>query len=278
MFRCSWVSRLSIARLPQSCSRIDAPASNRSASMARIMTQNIYDQDDFFDRYARLPRSVAGLDAVPEWPALHALLPHPPGRVVDLGCGYGWFARWAAVHQATSVLALDVSEKMLARARAATTHSTIRYLRADLETLELDANSFDLAYSSLALHYITDLDRLLATVRRALAPGGAFVFSVEHPLFTAPTHPNWLSHPAGHTIWPLDAYLDEGPRTRDWLVPGVIKQHRTPGTYLNTLLRHGFALNHIEEWGPPAEAIATHPEWAVDHQRPPLLISARRPT
>ena len=36
------------------------------------MTQNIYDDEDFFREYSRLPRSVAGLDAAPKWPALLA--------------------------------------------------------------------------------------------------------------------------------------------------------------------------------------------------------------
>lgn len=241
------------------------------------MTQNIYDREDFFQGYARLPRSVAGLEAAPEWPSLRAQLPAELGRVVDLGCGYGWFARWARSHGATSVRALDVSEKMLAHARATTTDPAISYERQDLETLELPAESFDLAYSSLALHYIAGFDRLIATISRALVPGAAFVFSVEHPLFTAPTAPDWLTHPAGHSVWPLDGYLDEGPRTRDWLAPGVIKQHRTLASYLNTLLSHGFALAHLEEWGPSAADVSAHPEWALDHQRPPfLLVSARR--
>jgi hypothetical protein len=48
------------------------------------MTQNICDDEDFFWEYSRLPRSVAGLDAAPEWPALQALLPDLDGlRVVD---------------------------------------------------------------------------------------------------------------------------------------------------------------------------------------------------
>ncbi len=86
------------------------------------MAQNIYDNDEFFAGYARLPRSVAGLDGAPEWPALRALLPDLRGcRVLDLGCGYGWFCRWAREAGAAAVLGIDVSEKMLARARADTT-------------------------------------------------------------------------------------------------------------------------------------------------------------
>jgi hypothetical protein len=52
------------------------------------MTQNIYDNVDFFERYSQLPRSVEGLEGAPEWPTLRALLPNVGGlRVLDLGCG-----------------------------------------------------------------------------------------------------------------------------------------------------------------------------------------------
>ena len=53
-----------------------------------------------------------------------------------------------------------------------------------MEHLELPAASFDLAYSSLAFHYIEDLRRLMSQVHRSLVAGGRLVFSVEHPIFT----------------------------------------------------------------------------------------------
>ena len=72
------------------------------------MTQNIYDDPTFFDGYSRLGRSVEGLDGAAEWHALRALLPDLRGmKVVDLGCGYGWFCRWAAEHGAQKILGLD---------------------------------------------------------------------------------------------------------------------------------------------------------------------------
>ena len=237
-------------------------------------TQNIYDDDAFFAGYSRLPRSVQGLDGAPEWPALRALLPDLRDlRVVDLGCGYGWFCRFAREQGAAEVLGLDVSEKMLARAREMTSDPAIQYQRADLESVALPDEIFDLAYSSLALHYLVHLDRLVANVSRALRPGGRFVFSAEHPLFTAPSEPGWIET-AGRKIWPLDRYLDEGPRVTDWLAPGVVKQHRTIGTYLNLLIRCGFRIDHVEEWGPTAAQIAAHPEWAVERDRPPFLLVA----
>ena len=94
-------------------------------------------------------------------------------RVVDLGCGFGWFCRWARAAGAAQVLGFDVSERMLARARATTEDSAITYTRADLEHLQLPEASFDLVYSSLAFHYIERLEALLAGVHRALVAGRA---------------------------------------------------------------------------------------------------------
>src|SRR5882757_3746638 len=182
------------------------------------MTQNIYDDPTFFEGYARLPRSVAGLDGAPEWPALRALLPDVKDRrVLDLGCGFGWFCRWARQAGASRVQGIDVSEKMLARARAETADAAITYTRGDLERLDLPAESLDLVYSSLAFHYIERLDGLLLQIHRALVPGGSLVFSVEHPIYTAPAVPQWTVDQAGRKTWPVDGYLGEGPRTTDWL-------------------------------------------------------------
>ncbi len=209
---------------------------------------------------------------------MQALLPDLRGcRVLDLGCGFGWFCRWAREQGAAHVEGIDISEKMLARARAATADPAIVYSRADLERLALPAAAFDLVYSALALHYVADLEWLLSEARQSLVPDGSLVFSVEHPIFTAPSRPGWSVNDGGRKTWPLDGYLDEGPRSTDWLAKGVIKQHRTLATYINLLLRLGFTLTRVQEWGPTPEQIAALPNLADEHQRPPfLLVAARR--
>ena len=167
------------------------------------MTQNIYDDGEFFAGYSRLRRSVEGLDGAPEWPALCAMLPNLRGSgVLDLGCGFGWFCRWARQQGAARVLGIDVSERMLAQARVTTQDAAVSYARADMEDLELPARSFDLAYSSLALHYVENLDRLAGVVHRSLLPGASLVFSVEHPIFTAPSKPGWSHNADGCNTWP----------------------------------------------------------------------------
>lgn len=240
------------------------------------MAQNIYDNQEFFDGYSRLFRSVHGLDGAPEWPVLRAMLPDLRGRrVLDLGCGFGWFCRWARLSGAASVIGIDLSDNMLARARSAPRDAAITYTKGDMENLKLPAASFELVYSSLALHYVESLERLMSQVHQALVPGGSLVFCVEHPLYTAPADPAWTTDASGRKIWPVNCYLDEGPRSTNWLVHGVIKQHRTIATYINTLASLGFRVSRIEEWGPSEEQVADRPILADDHQRPPfLMISA----
>lgn len=242
------------------------------------MTQNIYDDPGFFEGYSRLNRSIHGLDGAPEWPDLRAQLPDLRGRkVVDLGCGYGWFCRWAAENGAADVLGIDVSRRMLDRAEAMTSHAAITYRNADLETIELPEATFDLAYSSLAFHYVENLPRLLRVIHSALVPGGKLVFSIEHPIFTAPRRPGFLTDGEGQKTWPIDSYQIEGKRVTDWLAPGVMKQHRTIGRWVKLLIACGFTLRDLNEWGPSEAQLAAMPELAEERERPMmLLVSALR--
>ncbi len=242
------------------------------------MTQNIYDQPGFFAAYSQLARSRQGLDGAAEWPAIRAMLPAlADRRIVDLGCGFGWFCRWALGHGAAQVLGLDVSENMLNQARAGTPDPRLTYRLADLEHLDLPPAAFDLAYSSLVLHYIQDAGRLFGQIHRALVPGGNFVFSTEHPIYTAPSNPGWAVDPSGRQTWPLDCYQQQGPRTTDWLANGVLKYHRTIGTTLNLLIGAGFTIRHLEEFCPAADQIAANPALEQERHRPMfLLVAARR--
>jgi SAM-dependent methyltransferase len=241
------------------------------------MAQNVYDRDDFFRRYSRLSRSVDGLAGAPEWPVLRAMLPDVLGlRIVDLGCGFGWFCRWAQAAGAASVLGLDVSENMLARARSDTTGAGVRYERADLEQMTLEPVAFDLAYSSLAFHYVADAARLYAMIARALVPGGRLVFSTEHPILMAPEPQGWSGDPDGRRIWPLNRYFAEGPRETDWLSKGVVKHHRTMATTLNTLIASGFRIDRVEEFCPTDEQVRENPALAEERERPTFLLVAAR--
>ncbi|WP_040496706.1 class I SAM-dependent methyltransferase [Ilumatobacter nonamiensis] len=240
------------------------------------MAQNIYDDPAFLAGYVTLDRQVRGLDGAPEWPVLRSMLPDDLAglRVADLGCGFGWFSRWADEHGADSVLGVDVSTEMLKRARADTASAAIEYQLVDLDQLSLPRGSVDLTFSSLTFHYVEDISRLFSTVAHATVPGGRIVFSVEHPILSAPSSQHLETSADGRRIWPLENYLVEGERVTTWFVDGVIKQHRSVATYLNTLVAAGFTIDRIDEWGPSAGQIRERPELADELHRPWFLLVA----
>jgi SAM-dependent methyltransferase len=242
--------------------------------------QNIYDDPEFFAGYTQIPRSRHGLGVVFEWPAFQRLLPPlRDKRVLDLGCGLGYFAREARARGARHVTGVDLSERMLDAARGQTDDPGITYLRASLEEFEPAAASCDLVVSSLALHYIAGYPRLVRRVAACLVPGGRFAFSVEHPIFTAHGSADWHAGPDGSRVhWPVDRYRDEGERRTRWFVDGVVKYHRTVETYVNGLLDAGLVLVRIEEPEAEPTALTDHPEWHDERRRPPfLLLAADRP-
>ncbi|RFU49267.1 bifunctional 2-polyprenyl-6-hydroxyphenol methylase/3-demethylubiquinol 3-O-methyltransferase UbiG [Paraburkholderia sp. DHOC27] len=237
------------------------------------MAQNIYDDPDFFSGYSQLPRQVQGLEGAPEWPAIRAMLPELSGkRVVDLGCGFGWAARWVRGQGAASVLGLDLSQKMIERARADTVDSAIEYRIADLDTLALPEAAFDLAYSALTFHYVQDFARLVRVIRKALVPTGHFVFTIEHPIFMAAAHPHWISDEDGRKTWPVNGYAIEGERRTNWFAEGVLKYHRRLGTTLNALIDAGFQIGRVEEFAPTPEQITQTPQLSEELERPMMLL------
>ncbi|KAH7630182.1 S-adenosyl-L-methionine-dependent methyltransferase [Sordaria sp. MPI-SDFR-AT-0083] len=258
------------------------------------MSQNIYDSIPFFESYSKYPRMEKGLAGASEWPLLETMLPPSlvSKTVLDLGCGDGWFSRWALDQGAKAVCAMDVSKNMLSRARALSPPDqysgiTFRQVDMDIEVLseKLDPEeeaAYDVAFSGLALHYLVNLEAALRQVFRSLSPGGLFVFSVEHPIFTAPQRPGFnkkteAGAAQGQQDWPLSSYFAEGEREVNWLGAPVRKQHRTISSYLKALRTVGFEVVVVDEWGVSEDDSRKHPDWPNDGGIPRfLLISAMK--
>ena len=241
----------------------------------RVAPQNIYDDPVFFAGYQALRQADSGLNGAVEVPALREILPPLDGRhVLDLGCGFGDFARYARQSGATAVTAVDLSQNMLAAAARLTEDKAITYRHSAIEDFVPDPDKYDLVVSSLALHYVADYPAIVRAVFAALKPGGRFVFSVEHPVTSAHAE-GWVRDAAGNIRhWPLDHYQDEGPRESFWFVDGVRRYHRTVATYVNTLLDAGFHLERYVEPVATQAALVARPELANESRRPVFLLLA----
>jgi SAM-dependent methyltransferase len=244
------------------------------------MKENKYDDPGFFAAYGDMERSKDGLPAAGEWHAFQALLPSlQHKKLLDLGCGYGWHCRYAREQGATAVTGTDISEKMLARAKGLTRDAGVTYLHQAIEDMHFAQAAFDVVISSLAFHYIANFKQACERIYACLQPGGAFVFSVEHPLFTANAAQDWYHDAQGRRLhWPVDDYQEEGIRTTHFLGHEVIKYHRTFATYINSLIDAGFNITRIIEPLPSADMLEKIPGMQDETRRPMfLLIAATKP-
>src|SRR5579863_2029405 len=241
-----------------------------------MMKQNKYDDPGFFATYSQMARSIGGLDAAGEWPAFRALLPSLRDKhVLDLGCGFGWHCRYAREQQARSVVGVDLSEKMIARARESTNDPAIEYRRLAIEDINFSAEEFDVVISSLAFHYVEHFDIVCRKVHHCLASGSAFIFSVEHPIFTALAAQDWYYGQHGERLhWPVDHYQDEGLRQARFLDHDVVKYHRTLATYVNTVIDAGFIITRLSEPQPTQEMLNKRPDMRDETRRPMFLLIA----
>lgn len=240
------------------------------------MKENKYDDDIFYERYRQFPRSVAGLSAAGEWHLLKKMLPDFKGkRVLDIGCGFGWHCIYAAEQGATHVLGIDISEKMLAVAMKKTQFSNVDYTRLAMEDMDFSPNSFDIVISSLAFHYTPDFMDICIRVNQCITKGGSFVFSVEHPVFTAQGEQDWVYNDDAErkpSHWPVDNYFSEGIRNTFFLGEPVVKYHKTLTTYLTTLLQTNFSIEEIVEPQPETHLLDTVPGMRDELRRPMMLL------
>ncbi|MGK9118509.1 class I SAM-dependent methyltransferase [Olivibacter jilunii] len=238
------------------------------------MKENKYDDPNFFASYGLMPRSTAGLEAAGEWPAFRALLPDLADKtVLDLGCGYGWHCRYAMEQKAKRVTGIDLSKKMLEKAKELTQDQNIQYECVAIEDITFSEATFDVVISSLALHYVSDFQQVCEHVYHCLVPSGTFVFSVEHPVFTAMASQDWFYDEQKNRMhWPIDHYFSEGLRKTRFLNEDVIKYHRTVETYLSNLLDAGFTINRLCEPKPSASVLKNYPDMVHELRRPIFLL------
>jgi SAM-dependent methyltransferase len=109
-------------------------------------------------------------------------------RILDLGCGEGYFARQLKSRGAAHVEGIDISGEMIAGAIEAekTEPLGIRYQVSDASELsEFGDQEFDLVVAVFLFNYVDheQMTTIMKGIFRVLRKGGRFIFSVPHPFF-----------------------------------------------------------------------------------------------
>jgi 2-polyprenyl-3-methyl-5-hydroxy-6-metoxy-1,4-benzoquinol methylase len=208
------------------------------------------------------------------------LLPDPAGRrVLDLGCGAGQLAHHLAERGAAEVVGVDISERMLALARAERSHPRVTYLQQAIEQSAFAPGRFDLVVSSLAVHYVADYRGLMQRVASWLSANGILVYSTEHPVYLSrATGDGWIRDASGEPVsWAVDRYAEEGLREEHWFTDGVRKYHRTVASLLNGVIDAGLSIERVVEPVASREQLDRRPDWGHERRRPfCLLVRARK--
>lgn len=167
------------------------------------------------------------------------------GRLLDVGCGTGFFASEMA-ERGWIVTGVDISEDMLrfARARGADV------VCADGAALPFANDSFDMVISMWTHTDVDDFAAVVREVARVLVEGGSFVYVGAHPCFVGP-HSQFVSAEGIPTLhpgyWRTGRY-DTGPAiSHSGLRAKVGATHLPLGAFLQTFFDGGFRLDAFEE-------------------------------
>ena len=110
-----------------------------------------------------------------------AYLPDPPPSFVDIGSGTGIWSRALAEIFDTSVVGVEPSDGMRARAAEAHADPRVSYLPGTAEHLPLDDESVGAAWLSTVIHQFSDLGAAARELRRVLEPGGVVLVRSGYP-------------------------------------------------------------------------------------------------
>ncbi len=230
-----------------------------------------YDDPSQVQAYIESRQSGLSRNELVEEPAFLALLAPVPLQdraCLDLGCGFGHYSSILAKRGGV-VTATDRSALMLAAAHTSRPHERIHYEQVAMEDVTFPAATFDVVISNMALHYLADLAAMVNKIAGWTKPGGTFILTVEHPIFTAAreTPLGIWQDDTTQTEWIVTRYFALGPRQG----PFGRHYHHTFQEYITTLLSAGFVLQALVEPQPSAEALRLNPNLMQDIHRPVFL-------
>jgi len=128
-----------------------------------------YSTEDGLRTRASVYGGLAGPDSLEI--AFGAVREAAPEHVLEVGCGWGDFAARVQEELGATVVAIDLSPRMVELAR----ERGVDAREGDVQQLPFEDAAFDCAVANYMLYHPADIDRALAELRRVLRPGGRLV-------------------------------------------------------------------------------------------------------
>ncbi len=183
---------------------------------------------------------------------MRILNPKQGMKVLDVGCGGGYFTRLIDASGAY-VEGADIAKELIAKAKVASPDITYHVASAERMANIQDAY-FDALTCVLALQNMEKLDAVVKECARIVKPRGRAVFVLNHPAFRIPKQTSWgWDEKEKLQYRRVDGYLSQtrvsidmtpGKRTAD----STWSFHRSLQDYTKAFAGAGFAITRLEEW------------------------------
>jgi SAM-dependent methyltransferase len=176
--------------------------------------------------------------------SLRLLDPTPELRALELGCGSGHSLRYLAERGARELWGIDLSPVQI-RFAEETLRPFAPRVRLIESPMEVDPgvppDYFDLVFSIYGLGWTVDLPATMALVARYLRPGGCFIVSGEHPVYSCI---EWNG--TQYTV--AKPYFAEGPSEYEsWKGVPIVIQRCTLGTFVGQIIQAGLQIEALVE-------------------------------
>ena len=168
------------------------------------------------------------------------LIPKPPAKIIDLGCGFGWTSCFLS-RMGYDVLGQDISPEAVTysyRNKKRYEAESVEFVQSNYQSLEYES-LFDCALFFSSLHHAENEDLALRSVYRVLKPGGIVICS----------EPGSGHEKRQDTIGEVERY-------------GVTEKDMPPSRIIGAALRAGFRRYEIYA---DAEVIRPEPIVGVRH-------------
>lgn len=263
---------------PTKCDNLSAMSEIQWTNDAVIAS---WDQVPYDDLAASDPDGDFGRRHLLNPTLFHMLGAVRDARILDAGCGQGYLSRMLAGRGA-QVVGVEAARPLYdyAVARERERGDGIRYVRADLSHLPDLGDPFDAVVANMVFLAVPDWKTAMRNCIQVLRPGGALVFSIEHPCWAEDALASWARNGSIEIREYAREHVKAGRHGPNF--------HRPFSTYLNEAIRLGCRVREVAEptldpdvaWSGPAgaEAAVHVPAYlvvAVEREDPPGLVRSR---